>query len=300
VSAVTPCTLVARRPPLGPQRNLTRAPAPPSFSLLTRATKAATLNDMHLVPVTSQGARAACLDLGDPHGTPHVYIGGLGSATSVAFAPVVAHPGISTADRHLLIDLVGSGESDHDDTFSHTIEAHAVVVAAILEALAVPLVNLIGHSLGGSVAISLATQRPELVASLVVAEPNLDPGIGTFSAQVASTDEDTFATSGMQHLLETQDAPAFVHTLRRWSPRGLHRTAVSLLADRPTTFREQLTALGVPKHYLTGELTREDLESLRATGCDVRVVPAAGHVMMDDNLDGLVAALVASATKSRS
>ena len=38
--------------------------------------------------------------------------------------------------------------------------------------------------------------------------------------------------------------------------------------------------------YISGELSGEDLDTLRATGCDVRVVPRAAHLMMDDNLDG--------------
>jgi hypothetical protein len=71
----------------------------------------------------------------------------------------------------------------------------------------------------------------------------------------------------------------------------LHRTAVSLRAERPATFREQLGAFDGPRTYISGELTGEDLAPLREAGCDVRVVPSAGHVLMWDNLDGYVAAI---------
>jgi pimeloyl-ACP methyl ester carboxylesterase len=239
-----------------------------------------------LMSVTKSGAQAAYLDVGASGGPTSVYLGGLGLASTVSFAPVIGHPAVAGRGRHVLVDLVGSGWSDHDDEFSHTIEEHADVVAEVLDALRVPAVTLVGHSLGGSIAISLATRRPDLVGGLVVAEPNLDPGVGTMSALIASFDEDAFVASGMRSVLDPADTTIGARTLRRWSPRGLHRTAVSLLAERPATFRAQLTALQMPKRYISGELSGEDLDTLRATGCDVRVVPQAAHLMMDDNPDG--------------
>ena len=252
---------------------------------------------------TPSGASVAVLDLGAA-GPVRVYVGGLGSATTVGFAPVVGHPGLAGAGRHVLVDLIGSGWSDHDDTFGHTIDQHAGTVLTVLEKLALKHVTLIGHSLGGSVAISLAAQRPDLVGHLVVAEPNLDPGIGTFSAEITAFDEDPFAATEFRRIADDllaqgaagdDGAGQFARTLLRWSPRGLHRTAVSLLASRPATFREQLAAFDGPRTYISGELSGEDLGPLRDAGCEVRVVPSAGHVLMWDNLDGFVAAIARSA-----
>lgn len=226
-----------------------------------------------------------------------VWIGGLGSASTVVFAPVTGHPDLAVAGRHLLVDLIGSGWSDHDDTFGHTVDEHAATVATVLDAVGVAGVTLVGHSLGGSIAISLAAQRPDLVKHLIVAEPNLDPGVGTFSATIAAFDEDTFAATGHGRIVAALRAEPgavdqeFARTVARWSPRGLHRTAVSLLAGRPATFREQLAAFDGPRRFIGGELSGEDLGPLRDVGCEVLVVPGAGHVMMADNLAGFVAAL---------
>jgi pimeloyl-ACP methyl ester carboxylesterase len=239
------------------------------------------------------------LDLAAAGGV-RVFLGGLGSATTVAFAQVVGHPGLAGTGRHVLVDLIGSGWSDHDDTFGHTIDEHAGTVITALEALALRDVTLIGHSLGGSVAISLAAQRPDLIAHLVVAEPNLDPGVGTFSAEITAFDEDTFAATEHRRIAEgllalgaagDDSAGLEARTLMRWSSRGLHRTAVSLLAERPATFRAQLGAFDGPRTYLSGELTKEDLAPLRDAGCEVHVVPSAAHMLMEDNLDGFVAAI---------
>ncbi|MEU8661108.1 alpha/beta fold hydrolase [Actinoplanes philippinensis] len=251
---------------------------------------------MQYAVVTPAGASMAYQDLGAGPEV-RVWIGGLGSASTVGFAPVTGHPALAGAGRHLLPDLVGSGWSDHDDTFGHTIDEHAATIATVLDGLGLRQVTVIGHSLGGSVAISLAAQRPDLAGSLIVAEPNLDPGVGTFSVEIAAFDEDTFAATGHRRIVEDlrrlRDPVSreFGRTTARWSSRGLHRTAVSLLADRKETFREQLAAFAGPRRYISGELSREELAPLRDAGCDVRVVAGAGHVLMWDNLDGFVEAL---------
>lgn len=240
----------------------------------------------------------AYLDLAGSDGVD-VFVGGLGSATTVAFADVAAHPALS-GRRRILIDLVGSGWSDHDDVFPARVEDHAAVVADTLDALAVRGVRLVGHSLGGSVAIVLAATRPELVHHLVVVEPNLDPGVGTVSAQISAWTEPRFVDTGHRQLVATlldeagpghQDTAEYARTMRRWSPVTLHRTAVSLLADRTPTFREQLAGLDLPRTYVSGALSAERLGPVRRAGCEIRVVPAAGHVVMADNLDGFIAAL---------
>ena len=173
-------------------------------------------------------------------------------------------------------------------------------MSTLLDRLALGAVTLVGHSLGGSIAIALVARRPDLVDRLVVAEPNLDPGVGTFSVRVAGLGEDAFADTEHRRIVEgllddgargDVAAAQFARTLRRWSARGLHRTAVSLLAERPVSFRDQLGALDRPRHYISGARTGEHLDPLRAAGCAVQVVPAAGHVLMGDNLDGFVAAL---------
>jgi pimeloyl-ACP methyl ester carboxylesterase len=276
--------------------------SPVSYRLPRRLLSPTESGDVLFYPATPTGAAIAYLDLAGPPGNPvSVYLGGLGSSGIVAFAPVVGHSAAAGYGRHVLVDLIGSGWSDHDDAFGHTIEEHASTVAGLLDALNLQQVRLVGHSLGGSVAIALAARRPDLVCALVLAEPNLDPGVGTFSRAVASFTEGEFARTGhadvvLQLLSQARagdvNAAEFARTVRRWSSRGLHRTACSLLADREPTFRSQLASLPVDRRYVSGELSRESLDGGRAAGCDVRVVPDAGHVLMTDNLDGFVAALI--------
>jgi pimeloyl-ACP methyl ester carboxylesterase len=257
---------------------------------------------MRFTVVTASGASVAWQLTGEPNSKPvRVYLAGLGAAATVAFPPALADARLATEGQHLLVDLVGSGWSDSDDSFDYTVDEHAGTVISVLETLSLAPVELVGHSLGGSIAISLAAQRPSLVERLVVIEPNLDPGVGSTSAEIAGQTEEEFVRSGYPILLadilrqgEEGDMvmAEWARTMRRWSARGLHRTAVSLLADRPRTFREQLAAFDGPRRYISGELSRESLEPLRSIGCDVRVVEDAGHDVMADNLDGFIRALL--------
>ncbi len=224
-----------------------------------------------------------------------VYVGGLGAATTAVFATTAAHPSLQLGRQSLLVDLVGSGWSDTSPTFSGTIEDHADCVAAVLSELGLRDVVLVGHSLGGAVAITLATRRPELVSRLVVAEPNLDPGVGGVSAHIAKQDASEFVARGFSALLaaiERESAWEYLAMMRRWDPLTLHRTAVSLLAERRPTFREQLCALPIPRTYILGGLsTDEDSSGLAEAGVEIVVIENAGHVMMDDNLDAFAAAV---------
>ena len=257
---------------------------------------------MHFTPVTAAGASIAFELLGPADDrTVRVYLAGLGSAGTVAFMPAVADARLATRGRHLLVDLIGSGWSDTDDSFEYTIDEHARTIGTLLESLAIGAVELIGHSLGGSIAISLAAQRPDLVERLVVIEPNLDPGVGTTSAEIAAYSEEDFVRFGFSAIVGgilragdngDADSAEWGRTMQRWSTRGLYLTAVSLLAERPLTFREQLAAFDGPRRYISGALTREELAPLRKAGCEVRVVEDAGHDVMFDNLDGFVDALL--------
>jgi 3-oxoadipate enol-lactonase len=68
--------------------------------------------------------------------------------------------------RVLAVDLRGHGDSDHPETYS--LELMRDDVLALLDALDLDRVDLIGHSLGGFVAHLLAQHSPDRVARLVL------------------------------------------------------------------------------------------------------------------------------------
>jgi pimeloyl-ACP methyl ester carboxylesterase len=106
-----------------------------------------------------RGARLRYLVAGD--GEPLLLVHGLGGSAAnwLALAPLLL-PG-----RRLIVpDLPGHGGSDPLPAAA-SLTAYADSLAALLEGPAA----VVGHSLGGAIALRLAIRRPELVSALVLA-----------------------------------------------------------------------------------------------------------------------------------
>ena len=156
-----------------------------------------------------------------------VYLHGLACASSSDFPSVVAQPALA-GWRSVLVDLLGFGFSDRPASFSYSLEDHASTVANLLDSLGLRGCAVVGHSMGGSVAIVLATLRPDLVGRLVIAEGNLESGPAegsnaNFSRSVAAQTEDAFVQSGYPDILRgvRPAAPAFAGPMQVAEPRAI-------------------------------------------------------------------------------
>lgn len=69
-----------------------------------------------------------------------------------------------------------------------TVGAHADAVAAFLRAMGLPPAHVVGHSRGGRVALELALRHPELLGSLTLADPQLQPASGVPSGNASPVD----------------------------------------------------------------------------------------------------------------
>jgi pimeloyl-ACP methyl ester carboxylesterase len=247
---------------------------------------------MHILALPVSGQRVAIDDLaGDDAASPAIlFLHGLGSSSMATFAPILDLPGIRSF-RRLLIDLPGFGESANEVS-AFTIENYAEIAAGVVNTLGLTGVTLVGHSMGGSLAICVAHRRPDAVARLIMAEPNLDPATGTFSGQVTRMTEQRFVGHGRDAMLRAMhlaaargdaNAARFASTVAAAYPVAIHRAATSLRAERNPTFREMLHQVTMPKLYIGGELSNEmNTAGLKSHGIAVSVIPGAGHVMMSD------------------
>lgn len=75
---------------------------------------------------------------------------------------------LKTGHRSLLMDLRGHGKSPHGRPY--TLEGMADDVAETLAAESIAQADVLGHSLGGKVAMALALRHPALVRRLVIAD----------------------------------------------------------------------------------------------------------------------------------
>lgn len=84
--------------------------------------------------------------------------------------------------RVVALDLLGFGKSDKPLDFSYTTEAQADVVREVIATLGVVKPVIVGHSMGGQTALSLAIHHPDVAEALVLVAP---AGLEKFSASEA-------------------------------------------------------------------------------------------------------------------
>jgi len=198
--------------------------------------------------------------------------------------------------RSLLIDLLGHGYSDKPLDFRYTIEAHAATIVALIDALELRACGLVGHSMGGGVAIHVAAARAGVVSLLVLAEASIDADGGDeFGGQT----EQQFVEHGYAEMIAAQEreaeaAPegiraAHLEMTRLILPRALYRERLSVDGETSPPTRSLLSALRMPRWYLIGKMSDpEDLEAdMASMGIGWKVVPKAGHPMALQNPAGV-------------
>ena len=264
---------------------------------------------MRATPFTPAGERIRWSDLpGDPPGprgsrdgadgpAARVYLHGLGGTGAAIFAHIAPHSALSRR-RSLLVDLPGHGLSDRPADFGYSLEDHAAAVAALMDSEGIAGAEVIGHSMGGSIAIVLAARRPDLVARMVVAEANLDPlppsqtGLG--SQRIANHSEASWVSAACAALIAADED--WAPTLRLCDPLAVHRSAVGLITGSRPTMRQHLVGLAIPRTFIRGTRgeTLRDRAGLEAAGVRVVEIDDAGHVMMNDQPEAFALALAAA------
>jgi pimeloyl-ACP methyl ester carboxylesterase len=114
--------------------------------------------------VELNGHLVAYRDTGDPAAEPLLLIHGVGGS-SLAWVPLFAH--LSARYRVIAPDLLGHGQSDKPRA-DYSLGAFAVWLRDFLDRLDIPAATLVGHSLGGGVALQLAYQHRQYCRRLVL------------------------------------------------------------------------------------------------------------------------------------
>jgi pimeloyl-ACP methyl ester carboxylesterase len=235
----------------------------------------------------------------------NVYLTGLVLPAQPCFTSLVAGHAELHVHRSLFVDPFGCGFSDGPENFSYSLDDHAHTVAMLLDHLDLSQCNLIGYSMGGAIAITLASARPDLVASLVLMEANLDPGKGLISSKIAEQTEIEFLQHGYQDLYqlfnnagtEGDIASAMIAGgIRVAVPHALYRSSVQLAQGTTPTMRERLIQMRIPRIYIYGERSLPVLElaDLPRDGIQLLSIPDAGHGMAFENPIGVADALAAA------
>ena len=227
-----------------------------------------------------------------------VFVHGLGGIAWAAFGSVAGHSALG-GHRSIVIDLPGHGLSDRPTDWGYSLEDHAAAVAAVCADARVDGIDLMGHSLGGDIAITVAGRYAGLVGRLVIAEANLDPIPRSASGErvsqrIAAQSEEEFVQTGYPALIDS--VPFWAPMLRLCDARAVCRSAVGLVTGTQPTMREVFTSLKLPRTFIRGERGESlvDADGLRAAGVRIVIIPDAGHILMDDQPAEFVEAIAAA------
>ena len=219
-----------------------------------------------------------------------VFIHGVG-LNADAWAPQFS--AFSATHRVIALDLLGHGESGMPRPDA-TLDDYVEQVRALLDALAIPSATIIGHSMGGLVAIGFALAHPARTIRVGVLNSVYERDAGSRDAVEARAD--AILSSGTPGDLDTpikrwfaEDAESpLAGRVRAWlasvDPRG-YGIAYRIFATGDRAFSGKLGAIRAPALFATGALdpnsTPAMAEAMAAAtpGALAVTLPGERHVM---------------------
>lgn len=123
---------------------------------------------LRFASVDTRLGRISTLSAGE--GDPVLCLHGLG-ATKASFLPTVV--ALAAHHRVISMDLPGFGDSDKPLTAAYDARYFARAVEALLDALEIERIHLIGNSMGGRVAIEVGLLRPDRTGRIALLCPAL-------------------------------------------------------------------------------------------------------------------------------
>ncbi len=206
-------------------------------------------------------------------------------------------PRLDRDHRVIAADLLGHGGSEKPSS-GYSIENQASLVAGVLGRLGVRDAEVVGHSLGGPIAIALAEQSPELVNRLVTIDSIPDSSYGDvgligelpFKPVIGQTLWRIKPDFSIRQGLEVAFAPgfdvpdAFVEDVKRMTYSaytGSHDAYDSYAGEE--ALPQRAAATGKPVLAIMGaeeqiaKNPQEALAAYRAAGAQTQMVQGAGH-----------------------
>lgn len=209
--------------------------------------------------------------------TPVIHLSGLGCHSAASWSHVAIRRGRSA----LLVDLPGHERSDAPADLDYTLPTLAAAVATFIEAQQSGPAEILGHSLGGGVAVHLASTRPDLVRRLVLVEPALDP-VPLRPGDIATEREDQLPHGGWRRIL-TRESASRRAEVKLTDPLALVRCARGLTDQHAARTSRLLLSVTSPVLMVLGKnRTYRDEAQFADHGIRIVRIPTAGHFVMND------------------
>jgi pimeloyl-ACP methyl ester carboxylesterase len=195
--------------------------------------------------------------------------------------------------RVILVDLRNHGHSDWSDAFSYDLMSEDVY--ELVSALKLEEIIIVGHSMGGKVAMRFAQQHEDLLEKLIV----VDMGIKKYTmhhenilAAIHAVDLSNItvrsqAKKQMDPFIDSERIKQFLLKDLYWKEKGVlsWRMNVSVLESEMDEILEQIPPgeVSIPTLFIRGELSNyipdEDIETIEEVFIDSEftTINGAGH-----------------------
>lgn len=234
----------------------------------------------------SAGGRAINCKVEGEGGTPALLVHGFGGNLD---SWSLVQPALALDRRVIAIDLPAHGDSD--ETLSDGgVDDLAGSVRAVLDALGVDRAHLVGHSMGGAIAIAAAAAAPARFACLVLIAPaGLGPEVdGEFISGFLAAKRRRDLRPAVERLFadKAMVSERMLEDLIRMKRVGGVESALRTIADqffpagrqRDMGLRSALAALPLPKRIIWGRADRT-IPPAHAEGlADTLFIDEAGHM----------------------
>jgi 3-oxoadipate enol-lactonase len=252
------------------------------------------------VEATVNGARLSYEEYGA--GPPVVLVHGLGGTGTDIWKHVIAD--LAEDFRVVVYDLRGSGTSEATPG-PYTIDLLQQDLDLLVSALDLGAVALMGHSLGGGIALAQAARRPESVRAVV--------GVGAVTTlpdaarEGMRTRAETVESAGMAAVAETVATNGVSPTFREHQPEEFQELISLLGSANPAGYAAQCRALEVmdltdelssvraPALLVAGELDQaspvaRNESNAALVGAELVVLPDCAHIISWEKPAELLAA----------
>lgn len=210
-------------------------------------------------------------------------------------------PTLASKYHVLALDLRGHGDSRWVTPPAYEIDDYVADLEAFVDTLSLAPCVLIGHSLGGFIALAYALAHPEFLRSLIVVDMRARLGRSRFMrllqsmpAPIYADERDLFRRFRLLPV-ETHASPELLRVIARHSVRRTGDGQLQLKSDRATLTRTprdlsgQLAGLTCPTLFIRGQdsktLSASALAELIQTCPNAHgvAIPGSGHHVFLDN-----------------
>jgi pimeloyl-ACP methyl ester carboxylesterase/putative sterol carrier protein len=269
-------------------------------SLFRPSARERTPQDLEHVTVDAAGLELSTFAFGQ--GPPVVLLHGL-AATKLSYLPLL--PALAERYRVIVPDLPGHGESSKPRS-RYTPGYFARVIRAVLDRLDIDQASVMGNSMGGRIALEVATAFPSRVSSLILLDPAaaglpfplyarllgvLPTGVGAVPVPwrkgiVVAAIRQMFADPDrLPKAAYLAAADEFIRIYRKGRARVALLSAMrGLIADDPEAFWHRAARIEVPTLIVWGRKDRIVPVSLghrlanAIPDAELVVLPEVGHV----------------------